>query len=153
MPSLEERLRRLEDEAAIEQLLVEFVAACDDGPYDADRIAALFADDAVLELGFLGRHEGREAIHAFFVDVGRRIVRTVHFQANYRIDVDGDEARGRWYGFETPTFDGRATWGAFTYDDRYVRRGGKWLIQRLEQRLEFFTDYVRGWARQRLTDV
>ena len=111
MPSLEERLQRLEDKAAIEQLLVEFVAACDDGPYNADRIAGLFAEDAVMDLGFLGLHEGRAAIHAFFVAVGRRIVQTAHFQANYRIDIDGDEARGRWYGFEMPTFDGRATWG------------------------------------------
>ena len=155
MPSLEQRVARLEAEAAIERLLVGFVAACD-APYAADLIGELFATDAVMELGPLGTFEGRPAIHAFFAGISAAIPVTVHFQANYDIELDpsGSTASGRWYGFELPVVNGAATWGAFTYDDRYRRRAdGSWEITRLTQRLRFLTDYDQGWARQPLIEL
>ena len=152
--TLEERVRRLEDEEAIRAMLVEFVTACDDG-YNADRIAALFAEDGVLELRELGRYEGRAAIHEFFASISARLDPTHHFQANYLIDLDADglSARGRWYGFEMPTFDGRATWVAATYDDRYVKEGDRWRIALFNQTLHFFCDYDKGWVEERVVPL
>lgn len=149
MPTLEQRLAALEAEQAIRRLLVEFVAGCDAG-YDADRIASLFCMDAVMELGPLGRYDGRDAIHGFFQRIASRIPSTGHFQMNVavRVDEDGRGASGRWYGLETPTVDDQALWGAFTYTDRYRRdEDDRWRIERLHQRFEFLTPYDQGWAR------
>lgn len=154
MATLEERVQRLEDEEAIRQLLVEFVAGCDDGPYNADRIIEVFTDDAVMELGWLGHFEGREAIHAFFKDISGAITDTVHYQANYDVEIgpSGDEATGRWYGFEMPVYEGRAAWGAFVYEDRYRKQDGRWRIAFLNQRPGFWTSFDEGWVKQPLLE-
>jgi len=154
MANLDDRVARLEATETIRQLLVEFVAACDDG-YDEDKIAAFFADDGVMDLGPLGLYEGREQIYGFFVEISRPIPWTAHFQANYEIDIDssGTEASGRWYGFEMPIVDGAAVWGAFSYSDRYRKEGERWVIARLNQRLEFFSGYDTGWVKEPLTPL
>jgi hypothetical protein len=54
MKTIEERLRVLEDIEEIRQLKARYAAACDDN-YNADDIAALFAEDAVWDGGALGR--------------------------------------------------------------------------------------------------
>jgi ketosteroid isomerase-like protein len=62
---MERRLQALEDAEAIRNLKSRYAALCDDN-YDADGIAALFAEDATWESLGLGRFEGRDAIRAFF---------------------------------------------------------------------------------------
>jgi len=62
---MERRLQALEDAEAIRNLKSRYAALCDDN-YDADGIAALFAEDATWESPSLGRFEGRDAIRNFF---------------------------------------------------------------------------------------
>ena len=147
--SLEERVALLFERDAIRQLLVDFVAGCDAG-YDADVIIEYFTEDATMDLGPLGTHAGRDEIHAFFASISERIPFTVHLQTGYEITLEasGIEARGRWYGLETPTLDGEAVWGAFTYDDRYRKVGDHWLIAHLTQRFHFLTPYGDGWGKE-----
>ena len=149
MPTVEERVQRLEDLAAIQRLLKELVRACDE-PYDADRVAAVFTEEGVMELGPLGHYEGREAIHTFIAGMSQRIPFTRHYQTGYLIEIDasGSAATGSWYGFETPTLEGRAVFGAFTYRDEYRKVGGRWLIARLTQTTHFLTPYESGWVKQ-----
>lgn len=148
-PALGERVERLVQREAIQQMLVDFVASCDDG-YDADRITAFFTDDAVMDLGPLGSYAGHDEIHAFFARISEQIPFTLHFQTGYAIAIaeSGEEARGRWYGFEMPTIGERASWGAFTYEDEYRRDSDRWLIARLGQRFHFLTGYDTGWVEE-----
>ena len=62
---MERRLQALEDAEAIRNLKSRYAALCDDN-YDADGIAALFAEDATWESPGLGRFEGRDAIRSVF---------------------------------------------------------------------------------------
>ena len=74
---LEKRLQALEDAEAIRNLKAEYAALCDDH-YNADGIAALFAQDAVWESPSLGRYEGREAIRKFFKGAGEIFSFAIH---------------------------------------------------------------------------
>ena len=68
--ALERRLGLLEDKDAIRALRDSYHACINDGHYD--QIAELFTDDAVVELGYLARYEGREAINTGFRGMGER---------------------------------------------------------------------------------
>ena len=51
MPSIEERVQRLEDESEIKRLKAKYCEFCDNS-YDADEIASLFIQDGVWDGGF-----------------------------------------------------------------------------------------------------
>ena len=70
---LRDRVRHLEDIEALRNLKAEYAAACDDN-YDADRLAALFVEDATWESQGMGRYEGREAIREFFRGISGHFV-------------------------------------------------------------------------------
>ena len=95
----------LEDIEAIKQLKARYADACDRN-YDVDTLASLFAEDAIWDGGLFGVHNGREEIRAFFQGVSSDITFAMHYMMNPIIDVDGDEATGEWYLFQTCTFKG-----------------------------------------------
>jgi len=95
---MERRLQALEDAEAIRTLKSRYAALCDDN-YDADRIAALFAEDATWESPGLGRFEGRDAIRRFFRSAAGIFSFAIHYSLNGQIYVDGDVARAQWYLF------------------------------------------------------
>jgi uncharacterized protein (TIGR02246 family) len=149
LEDLEHRIRLLEDIEAIKSLKARYADACDRG-YDADTIAALFAEDAVWDGGSFGRYEGREAIRAFFQGVSADIPFAMHYMMNPIIEVDGDTATGKWHLFQTCTFsDGnQAIWGAARYDEEYRRIDGTWEFWRLNLRSSFWTPYETGWVKR-----
>ncbi len=54
---------------------------------------------------------------------------TAHVVSNPLIDVEGDEATGRWYlmlAYRTP--DGEVGWKQTTYEDEYRKADGEWKI-------------------------
>ncbi len=130
--------------------LVARYNACGDAD-ELEEMISLFADDAVMDVGPWGRHEGAAAIRAFFEGVRRpsgtdgsagerRFIR--HFTATHRIDVESPvAARGQCY-FVVLTSDGVDHWGR--YVDRYTQRGGIWYFSQRE----VFVDGVTpgGWA-------
>jgi hypothetical protein len=133
--------------------LVARYNACGDAD-ELEEMISLFADDAVMDVGPWGVHEGIDAIRAFFEGVRRpaktdggggdraerRFIR--HFTATHRIDVDGPEsARGRCY-FVVFTAEGVDHWGR--YVDRYTNRHGVWRFARREVVVEGVTP--GGWA-------
>ena len=61
---LERRIQLLEDIEAITTLKYQYCHYCD-ANYDADRIAALYTEDAIWEGRDIGKFEGREAIRRF----------------------------------------------------------------------------------------
>ena len=146
---LEHRVRALEDVEAIKRLKHRYADACDRG-YDADVLAALFAEDAVWDGGLFGRYEGQEAIRAFFRGVSSDIVFSMHYMMNPIIDINGDRATGTWYLFQTCTFAEGNTpiWGAARYDEAYVREADGWKFQHLCLISSFWTPYAEGWVKR-----
>ncbi len=150
---LEHRIDTLESIEAIKRLKHDYCAYCDAG-YDADGIASQFVEDGIWDAGeAFGRYEGREAIRTFFMGVSKQIVFAAHMVTNERIevDVDANTARGRWWIImPATTIDDEgartAVWLLGEYDDRYVRREGRWLFQSVEATIHFVEPHKDGWA-------
>ena len=147
---LETRVRDLEAAEEIRNLKAEYAAACDDD-YDADRIAALFAEDATWESQGMGVHEGREAIRKFFQGISGHFTFAVHYSLNPKIEVTGDTARAKWYLFMPCTVGdtGKAMWRASLDEEEYVRIDGKWMFKSKKSAPYFHTPFDKGWAEQR----
>jgi uncharacterized protein (TIGR02246 family) len=133
--TIEERLRRVEDELAIRRVLVDYSATQD--ARDFDGYVALFARDGEWINGKTV-HKGREAIHKMLVGLygapqpGYVNNESFHITSNPQIDVNGDRATARSRhllvmrgpkGQPTPMLAGR-------YEDELIREDGKWKILR-----------------------
>ncbi len=146
---LRKRVRRLEDIDALRNLKAEYAAACDDN-YDADRLAALFVEDATWESEGMGRYQGREAIREFFRGISGHFVFALHYGLNPQIEVNGDTARARWYLFMPCTVGdtGEAMWRAGVDEEEYVRVDGRWMYKSKKSAPIFHTTFEQGWAKQ-----
>ena len=146
---LRDRVRYLEDIEALRNLKAEYAAACDDD-YDADRLAALFVEDATWESEGMGRYEGREAIREFFRGISGHFVFALHYGLNPQIEVTGDTARARWYLFMPCTVGdtGKAMWRAGLDEEEYVRVQGRWRYKSKKSAPFFHTTFEEGWAKQ-----
>jgi len=151
---IERRIRRLEDLEALRALKHRYCMYCDDG-YDAERLAPLFAADAVWDGGVLGRFVGREAIRAFFVQCSKRVPFAIHQVTNPILEIDGERASGRWYLWEPIVFaaGNRGLWMAARYDDRYRREGGAWLFESVKVELRMLSPYEEGFAKVRISEI
>lgn len=149
LAELERRLRVLEDREAITQLKYQYADACDRG-YDSDTLADLFTVDAIWEGDLFGRYEGREAIREFFRGVSADIPFACHYMMNPIISVDGDDATGEWYLFQTSTFTEGNTpiLGAARYADRYRRADGVWKFRHVQLISTFWTPFEEGWVKR-----
>ena len=133
----EQRLRRLEDARAIEELKYKYAEYCDTG-YDLDGFRSIFSTDARWSANGFGDFTGHDAICEFFSELAPTIVSVLHYVTSPRISIDesGDTASGRFYllclsrsrSRKDPTkIDFVATLG--TYADRFVRIDGRWLLK------------------------
>ena len=148
---LETRLAKIEAAEEIKNLKARYAKACDDN-YDADRLAALFTEDAVWDAGeSFGRHQGRAAIHKFFSDVSKQIAWALHYVVGPEITVADDlqTATGSWYIYEPCTIDGRALWLAGKYDDRYRREPDGWKFELVKADVQMITPFDEGWEKRR----
>lgn len=133
--SLEQRLRRVEDELAIRRVLVEYSATQDARDYAG--YAALFARNGEWVNG-KNVYKGREAILKMLVDLygapppGFVNAESYHISSNPQVDVTGDRATARSRhllvmrgpgGQPTPMLAGR-------YEDEFIRENGQWKILR-----------------------
>jgi hypothetical protein len=149
---LEKTVQRLADIEDIKQLKARYAAACDDD-YNPDKLAPLFAEDAIWDGSILGYAEGREAIHEFFSASSSLVPFAVHQVSNPLIEIDGDTATGQWYLWQPMVFQGAALWLSATYEDSYVRQGDQWLYQHLKLNIRMLTPYEEGFAKTRIIDV
>lgn len=148
--TLERRIERLEAAEAIRNLKALYCELCDTG-YRADELAGLFAEDAVWDGGTaLGRHEGREAIRAFFHTMPSTLSFAIHHVTNPRIVVAPDvrSATAHWLLLQAATQaqGGQGLWFAASYEDRYVRIDDAWLFQNVTLSTRFVANYESGWA-------
>lgn len=134
-PSSEARLRQVEDQLAIERVLVEYSARIDARDYEG--YADLFAREGTWQNGNTVRR-GREEIVAMLVGIfgtpeeGFVNRADYHLVSNPQVDVDGDRATARSRhlllmrgpdGAPVPELAG-------LYEDEFVREDGEWKILR-----------------------
>ncbi len=158
LDALERRVRVLEDADAIRALKARYAELADaryapDALRDpaalerlAERIAALFTEDAVWDGGAaLGVCRGRDAIRQRFAKPTLRFA--WHYFVKPQIEVTGDEARARWDVLAPcTTRDGAPHWMAGVEDDAYRRVEGSWLHSRMKLSVVFFAPHARGWT-------
>ncbi len=149
---LEKTVRRLADIEDIKQLKARYAAACDDD-YNPDKLAALFAEDAIWDGSILGYAKGRVAIHEFFSASSSLVPFAVHQITTPLIEIDGDTATGQWYLWQPMVFQGAALWLSAIYNDEYVRQDGKWLYQNLKLNIRMLTPFEEGPAKTRIIEV
>jgi hypothetical protein len=97
-----------------------------------DDFAAVFVPEVTADYGEGLAFGSRDELVAFMRDsLGQRMV-TLHHCHHPEIDVDGDRATGVWYLEDKVLMpDHRLVLeGAAFYEDRYVRTGEGWRIER-----------------------
>lgn len=132
--SVDSRVQKLEDEAAIHKILIEYGHDLD--TLDLVAYSKLFAKEGTWK-GGIGSAKGPDAILAMLQKATSKAppydpnkVRSFHMMTNFYIQVDGDKAtsRSKW------TFMGRSEDNKLVprlaghYDDTFIREDGKWKI-------------------------
>ncbi len=141
MAELEQRITRLEDIEAIKQLKALYCEICDD-MHNPDRIASVFAEDAIWESADFGKAQGHDAIRELFRGFQKMFSFSQHNIMNPRIEVNGDRATGIWYimGPWTHSENNREIWMTARYDDDYVKIDGEWKYQHLRAAVRMIAD-------------
>lgn len=151
-----DKVQYLLDIEEIKKLKYLYMEYCDRG-YLAEKIAALFTEDAVWEGGPLGRHVGRAAIRDCFAGAGGIISFAEHFVTNPIIDVDGDVATGRWVLWQPAILKHKegtgAAWVIGTYKDEYARDRGAWKFKNVLFEPKAISPYEKGFAKQMMVDL
>ena len=129
-PTLEARVRRLEDLEAIRQVLIDYGELLD--LRDLDAFAELWAEDAEFEMSTGRSAIGREAIRTMLADVIARSSRAAaHIETNPRISLDGDQATATiMFAVAFTQDDGMARITMLGHHhDEFVRTEQGWKIQ------------------------
>ena len=128
--SMEERLQRIEDREAIEELLITYGRYLD--KEDLAGYSALFASDGVWEGGIGSARGPREILTMLETVFGRttpgQYGASYHLMSDIVIDVDGDTATSwsRWT-WVVESEDGKPVpQRSGHYEDTLVRENGEW---------------------------
>lgn len=150
-----ERVERLEDQDAVENLQATFGFFFDKGLWED--AADLFARDGTFEYGQSGVYVGQERIRRAMLLLGPEglgqgyLNNHMMLQAVITVADDGETAAGRWQGMVMLGEPGaNGIWGVGIYENTYVKERGVWKIKDLHFYPTAFTDYDRGWARSLL---
>jgi hypothetical protein len=153
-----DRIQRLEDESAIENLQRIYGFYVDKQLWK--EAAALFADDGTLEIGGQGVFAGKPRVLEYLVRISpdglTRGKLFNHIQLQPIIDVapDGKSAKGRWrFLSELGEYKKSASWGGGTYENEYVKEGRIWKIKTLHAYSRFCTPYADGWGKSALPGI
>lgn len=140
-PSVTSRLHVLEARVAIEELRANYARAIDQihsdpNPANAAAFVDLFTDDGILDLGPLGRFEGRAALLEASENLFPQVTKwSMHYIVNPLLTINGDEGSGSWYFFvptipstppDSPVFN---LYG--TYTDQYLKVDGVWRFKQV----------------------
>lgn len=137
---LEQRIRRLEDRAAISDLVVSYFLASDDD--DLDGVAASFTADATFSSSGALNATGRDAIVEFIRDARTYMGLTVHTPHYVQCQFEAeDRATGLVGAHLELVLGGVSVFGAVRYVDSYVREGKVWRFASRDMR----TVHIAPW--------
>lgn len=149
MQELAKKIQTLEDIEAIKQLKYEYALRCDRAinEKDPEPFFEVFTEDAIWDVGAFGRYEGKTAIRAVAFEVlSKQIKFTYHFFTNPLLEVNGDEATGKWYLWAVYTMaDGQDMVLVGYEDEKYRKVDGKWLIAECALGADSFAPLKEGW--------
>ena len=147
-----ERVERLEDQDAIENLQAYFGYYFDKGLWD--EVADLFAAGASFEYGQRGVYIGQDRIRRALLLFGPEglgegyLNNHMQLQSIVTVAPDGRTATGRWQGMVQLAEPGaNGVWGVGIYENAYVKERGVWKLARLHFYVTAMADYDAGFAR------
>ena len=97
MPSLEQRIRILEDRQALQELVSSYLIALDDAA-DLEQLLNHFTEDAVFDMTALDypTFEGMAALRELFTGTFASMSHSAHYATNFKIDsLEQDRASAR----------------------------------------------------------
>lgn len=147
-----QRVDRLEDQVAIENLQALYGYYFDKGMWDD--VADLFATRGSFEYGQRGVYIGKERIRRALLLFGpnglapKYLNNHMQLQAVIIVADDGRTATGRWQGMVMQSRPGQnGAWGVGIYENEYVKEGGVWKIAKLHFYPTAMGDYDAGFGR------
>ena len=150
-----DKIQRLEDESAIENLQRIYGFYIDKQLWK--EAVDLFANDGTLEIGEQGVFVGKSRVLEYLIRLSpdglTRGKLFNHIQLQPIIDVapGGNTAKGRWrFLAELGEYKKSAAWGGGTYENEYVKEGTIWKIKTLHAYSRFRTPYADGWGKRAL---
>lgn len=145
-----ERVERLEDHDAVENLTAYFGYYFDKGLWD--EVADLFAANGSFEYGQRGVYIGKDRIRRALLLFGPEGLAEGHLnnhmmlQPIIEVAPDGHTATGRWQGMVQLAEPGaNGVWGVGIYENEYVKERGVWKLAKLHFYVTGLTDYDKGW--------
>jgi hypothetical protein len=151
MLTIEERLRRVEDQLEIGQLRATYCHLLDERRWDA--FVDLFTEDGCFE--GLATVQGREQLLRFFGGTVPSLGEGFwHFCTNGTVHLDGDTATGRISMEYLSVKDGISYVSAGHYDDVMLRVDGHWKFKSRRITFYYFAPLSEGFVgRPTLIDV
>lgn len=144
LAALHRRLERLEAEAAIRNVMAQYMSFCDhlDESTPMDELADLFVRDAVwigkgsrYQAAF-GQHRGRAAIAQMlgkYRGPPPHFAMNAHFLTSEKIDAAGTPAIGAWMMLQTSTYaNGTSDLRCARLTVQFAIEDGRWRIRRFE---------------------
>ena len=147
-----ERVERLEDQDAIENLQAYFGYYFDKGLWD--EVADLFAANGSFEYGQRGVYVGQDRIRRALLLFGPEglgkgyLNNHMQLQSIITVAPDGRTATARWQGMVMLSEPGaNGVWGIGQYENAYVKERGVWKIDKLHFYVQAMADYDLGFSR------
>jgi len=140
-----------QDRHAIADLKSRYVDAADGGwtgepAHDGDTIASLFVEKGIWSAGSMGEGVGHDGIRAYFAGAIEDFPLVFHHTSSARIEVEGDEARGRWHVMVPMIEKGVSKLLIGIYDDRFVRTPEGWKFTEIRFTPASIIDLPGGWT-------
>lgn len=115
-----------------------------------DDAAALFTDDATLEIAGRGLFVGKERISEYLHGLGEmeygRLYNHMQLQPVIHVAADGQSAKARWRSFmQVGRLGKEARWGDAIYENEYSKQDGVWKISKLHSFITFYVEFDQGW--------
>ena len=131
MPSLEERIQRLEDIEAIKQLKAKYLHNCD--VKDIEGIRDCFStNEVIIDYGVIGSFSNRESfLEVFQAMACNEHTIDMHHGQNPQITwIDAEKASACWdlYFYQINTETKNLTQLSGSYADEYEKQNGQWVI-------------------------
>ena len=143
--ALDSVIQELVDKAAIRELMMKYARGID--RRDLDLIAYGFTPDAHTNYDD-GEQQGLEEIISCLRTATSRFDRSTHFMGDQEIQISGDTADVETYAIDYLLYTIEAkqyqSIGGPRYQDKMVRRDGRWLVQH--------RSLLTDWRRNALVD-